>query len=327
MDKVRIGLYGTNGHQIQRALIDHPLAECVATAAFDREALPPPLQDDDTIRHYDTLDALLADGRVDLVSLCSPRRRDQAQEAIRSLEAGKHVYAEKPCAMTEAELDAILATAHRTGKVFHEMAGTAFEQPYLAMRELVQAGTLGTVVQVLAQKSYPYHDRRPQDEDVDGGLLLQVGVHALRFVEHVAGTKVAGTTVPNIWAVQTKLGNPEEGELRMATSMMMRLDNGGVAAVICNYLNPPAFGLWGNEALRIFGTEGFVEAVDGGTRSRLVLNNEDRGPLHIAGPGKRYLDMVLRSLIQGEPMPLTLEDEVHPTRVLIRARADARARE
>lgn len=46
------------------------------------------------------------------------------------------------------------------------------------------------MVQVIAEKSYPYHERRPRDEDVDGGLILQCGVHAMRFVEHVAGACV-----------------------------------------------------------------------------------------------------------------------------------------
>ncbi|MGC9348857.1 MAG: Gfo/Idh/MocA family protein, partial [Anaerolineae bacterium] len=314
MTKIRIGLYGTNGHQIQNALVDHPLGRCVATAAFEQDRLPEPLQTDAGIRHYTTLDELLDDEEVDLVSLCSPRRRDQAQEAIHCLEAGKNVYAEKPCAMTEGDLDAIIATAHRTGQVFHEMAGTAFEQPYLAMRKVVHDGTLGTVIQVLAQKSYPYHDGRPQDEDVDGGLLLQAGVHALRFIEHVAGVKVA-----EISAVQTQLGNPGDGDLRMATSMMIHLENGGVASVLCNYLNPPTFGRWGNETLRIFGTKGFVEAVDGGTKTRLVLNEEDRGPLDLRRPSQSYLDLYLASLTGPSLMPMALEDEVHPTRMLIRA--------
>ncbi len=322
MSPIRIGLYGTNGHQIQNRLVNHPIGTCVATAAFERTRLPEPLQQDPAIRHYETLDELLADDGVDLVSLCSPRRRDQAQEAIRCMEAGKHVYAEKPAAMTEADLDAIIATAHTTGKAFHEMwTSSAMQQPYLAMRNLVQAGTLGTVVQVLVQKSYPLYNRRPQDEDVDGGLILQVGVHALRFVEYTAGTKV-----DEIWAIQTQLGNPGEGDLHVAASMMLRLANGGVASVICNYLNPPAFPTWGNEMVRIFGTEGFVESTDGGTRTRLVLNDEDRGPLEITEPGKDYLDLYLASLTGNSPMPLALEDELHPTRMLIRARADAQAR-
>jgi predicted dehydrogenase len=319
MEKIRIGLYGTNGHQIHNALVDHPLGVCVATAAFPRERLPAPLQNDATIRRYTALDELLQDEEVDLVSLCSPRRRDQAQEAIRAMEAGKHVYAEKPAAMTEAELDAIVAATQSTGKSFHEMwTGSACDQPYWAMREIVQAGTLGEVIQVLVQKSYPLHHNRPQDEDVDGGLILQVGVHALRFVEFTAGVPVT-----EIWAVDTQLGNPGEGELRVAASMMARLANGGVAGIICNYLNPPGFGMHGNEMVRIFGTEGFLESTDGGTRTHLVLNDGDRGPLQIDEPGKRYLDLVLASLSDPKAMPLTLEEELHPTRILIRARADA----
>lgn len=315
MNKIKVGLYGVNGHQIHHALVSHPLGECVAVAGFPEELLPESFKANAAIRRYANLDDMLADDAVELVSLCSPRRADQAAETIRSLEAGKHVYAEKPCALTEADLDAILATAARTGKVFHEMAGTAFDQPYLTMRELVQSGALGPIVQVFAQKSYPYHNRRPQDEAVDGGLLLQVGVHALRFIEHVAGVKVA-----DIYALETQLGNPEPGDLRIAASLMMTLENGGLASVICNYLNPPAFGLWGNESVRIFGTHGFVEAVDGGAKTRLVLKEADRGPLPIAGPGKPYLDRLLASLCGEGEMPLSPEDEIHPTRMLIRAK-------
>jgi predicted dehydrogenase len=186
------------------------------------------------------------------------------------------------------------------------------------MREIVQTGILGSIVQVLAQKSYPYHGRRPQDEDVDGGLLLQVGVHAMRFIEHVALEKVA-----DIYAVETQKGNPHPGNLRMATSMMMRLVNGGVASIICNYLNPPTFELRGNETLRIFGTNGFIEAVDGGTKTRLVLHDEDRGALNIDHEGFDYLDLFFKALLGEGEMPLSLEEEIHPTRILIRAKADA----
>jgi predicted dehydrogenase len=261
---------------------------------------------------------LLQDNRLDMISLCSPRRRDQAQHAVMCLLAGKHVYAEKPCAMTEDDLDNIIHTSVNTGKSFHEMAGTAFEQPYLKMREIVQSGLLGTIVQILAQKSYPYHDKRPQDENVDGGLLMQAGIHALRFIEHVAGERVS-----EIFALETTLGNPKRGNLRMATSLMMRLQNGGVASMLCNYLNPSAFGTWGNETLRIFGTEGMLEAVDGGTRTRLVLNDKDCGGLEIEHGGYDYLDLYLNSLLGCGEMPLSLEEELHPTRIVIRAKEQA----
>ena len=96
--------------------------------------------------------------------------------------------------------------------------------------------------------------------------------------------------------------------------------------MICNYCNPPAFPTWGNESLHIFGTAGFVEAVDGGTQTRLVLQNEDRGPLDITHSGTTYHDMFFASLRGEGEMPLSLTDEVHLTRMLIRAKEGIKKR-
>ena len=130
-------------------------AELMAVAGFDPNSYFPAQSINQSIKCYDNLDELLKDHDIDLISLCSPCRRNQAKDAIRCLNAGKSVYAEKPCAMEESELDRMIETSLKTGCCFHEMAGTAFEQPYLSMRQLVKEGVIGTVVQVFAQKSYP----------------------------------------------------------------------------------------------------------------------------------------------------------------------------
>lgn len=300
MTKIKVGLYGSNGHQIEGLLKKHPSA-CL-------------------VHHGESLDVLLNDPEIELVSLCSPVRKNQAKEVIMFLEAGKHVYAEKPCAMTETELDMIMQTSRKTGRLFHEMAGTAFEQPYVSMRELVLQGQIGEVIQVLAQKSYPYHDGRPQNEDIDGGLLMQVGIHAFRFIEHVAGVRIFQAN-----AIETKLGNPiENGGLHIAASFQLKLENGGVASVITNYLNPKGFGQWGNEHLRIFGTKGFIESVDGGCRTRMVIGEDDLGAIPVVGTERNYFDMFVNEILGKAKMPLSLEDELHPTRMVIRAKEAAR---
>jgi len=319
MKKIGIGLYGNNGHQIQHLLENSPIAELVATAAFDLAALPKGLRCKKDISHYTCLEELLKDSRVQLVSLCSPRRMDQASDTVHCLDLGKHAYAEKPCAMTENELDNIIETSRCKGVQFHEMAGTAFDQPYLSMSRIVKAGTIGTVVQVFAQKSYPYAQWRRQDEETDGGLICQNGIHALRFIEHVAGARIK-----EIQAFETRLGNPvKDGGLQMAASYMMTLENGGIASAVANYLNPEGFGMWGNEHLRIFGTQGFVEAVDGGKRTRLIVGDMDMGVLDLSEPPKEYFTMFIESLLGEMVMPLTLEDELHPTRMAIRAKKAA----
>jgi len=311
-ERIGVGLSGGNGHQLRfEKFRDHPHARLIAVAGV-RQTNPP-----EGVKVVGGLDALLADPAVGLVVLCSPRRADQARDAIRCLEAGRHVYAEKPSALTEAELDAILAAAQRSGREFREMAGTVFAAPYAAIRRHVQAGDIGEVVQVLVQKSYRYGAVRPQEEAIDGGLFLQAGIHGARMVEHAGGVRMTALT-----ADETGFGKPaaEQGEGKLAAIAQGRLENGGLVSLVINYLNPGAPGLpHGNETLRIFGTRGFIESVDGGARTRLVrregvIEQLDRQP------GPDYFDAFAAHLVTGAPMPLTSEEELHPLRVMLRAK-------
>jgi predicted dehydrogenase len=321
--KIRVGIYGDNGHQVHNLVEKSAIGELVAIAAFPVKKLPESYQKAG-VPAYATLDELLADPQVDLVSLCSPRRADQAADTIRALRAGKHVYAEKPSALNEADLDEIIRVSRETGRLFHEMAGSAFTQPYLAMRKIVQAGRIGEVIQVTAEKSYPYHDGRPQDEAVDGGLTCQSAIHALRFIEQVAGVKIA-----SVKAAETTAGNPvPNGGLRMSSILLLTLENGGLASIAANYLNQRGgTGVWGYESLRIFGTLGLIETIRGGQLTRLVIGEKDFGPLDVSEPEIEYFDAFLRSLVDGTAMPLTLEQELSPLRWALRAKEAAAVQE
>ncbi len=311
--KIGVGLYGGNGHQVDRLLEGCPFGELVAASRLE---LPFPSR----VAIHSTLQGLLDDPRVELVSLCSPRRADQAADAIACLQSGKHVYAEKPAALTNTELDGILAAAAAARREFHEMADTVFRQPFHAMRMLVRSGRLGEVVQVWAQKSYPASlERRPQDESMDGGLIRQCGIHAVRMVEHLTGIPVSSCE-----AAETKLGNPQAGGLHMAASLMLGLENGGVACAIANYCNPPGFGQHGNDQVRIFGTLGMAELTDNARSSRAVIGGTDHGPLDASGDVEPYFVSYLRHLLGQCEMPMSLEEELHPLRVVNHAKASAR---
>lgn len=313
MPKLKVGLYGTNGHQITRHLLPHPDAEIVAVAAFKPDALPAECAD---VARYDTLDAMLAGSDAELVSLCSPFRRDQAADAVKCMKAGRHVYAEKPCALTEPDLDAIIETAKSTGVQFHEQAGTAQQQPYMALRKVVQAGRVGAVVQVYAQKCYPWGEWRPADEAVDGGLSTQAGIYVARFVEFIAGQKIASLELR-----ETKLGNDFPGsQCRRAASMLMTLESGGVASGVCNYLNAVREKCWGYEILRIFGTDGIVESNMLEKQARLLPNGGEPEDLDVSSPTINYFDLFARALRGGEPMEFSVEQELSPTRWVIRAK-------
>jgi predicted dehydrogenase len=315
MKKLGIGLYGTNGHQIEKLLAGHPRAQLIAVAAFGDRSIPAECGE---VPRYATLEELLADARVEMVSLCSPRRADQAADAVKCLSAGRHVYGEKPSALLEEDLDLIINTVARTGFRYHEMGALELEQPYLAMRDCIRSGAIGEVVQVFVQKSYPWAEWRPKEESIDGGLATQAGIYPLRFLEQVAGLKATSVEIR-----ETRLGNDHPGsDCRRAVSMLMTLENGGVASAICNYLNPSGHIAWGYEILRVFGTAGIVESnlLDG--TARLLKPDAAPESLDTSAPASSNLALIIDSLLDATPLAMSLSDELSPTRWVIRAKVE-----
>ena len=313
MEKIKIAICGLNGHQIHETVLNHDFAEIVGFYECDT------LTDEKyaNFKRYDTFSDVLSDKDVDFVSLCNSKRSEQAKMSVMAMEAGKDVYAEKPCAMNLEDLEKIMQVAAQTNRNFREMSNSIAEGlPFLLIKETVKSGVLGDIVQIFAQKSYPNHEGRPQNEDVDGGQLLQNGTYTIRMAEQVAGLKVV-----DILAYETTYGNPvKDGGLVMAVSFVGRLENGGIFSGVSNYLNQRTFGIWGNETLRIFGVDGFCEITDGGQRSRLVTKDKNYGEIILQGEERSYLDDYLNFILGTGSMARTMEDELHSTKMAIIAR-------
>jgi len=303
-----IALYGSNGHQIQDKLKGNPRAALAALAGIG------PLPEFPEARQCASLDELLAIPEVELVSLCSPRRADQSKDAIRALEAGKHVYAEKPVALSEAELDRILDAARASGRIFHSMCSTAFEQPYLTLREEVAKGTVGEIEQLHVRKSYPWFPERPFDAETDGGLLLWVGIHAARIAEQVSGLKLRNGCF-------RRHADCPPGESRrktaLAVSVLAELENGAPVTLMINLLNCRGTGVWGYEELQIFGSDGILESLAGGTVRRRIRTGGTFEELPLTGPSLDFFECFLDEL-EGAEFPLTQEQEFSPDRFLLR---------
>lgn len=311
---LKVGLFGTNGHQVERQFPDVGEAELVAVCGIEPgrlshlSALP--------VMYDDYADFLNHPG-LELVSICSAARARQYDDIKAALMSDKHVYAEKPLVMQPWQTAELLALARSRGLTLRDMSTTIYESPYAEMREWVASGAVGEVVQVYVQKSYPYAEWRPQDEDIDGGLMLQVGIHAMRLIEQVALLRVEA-----ISALQTGLGNPRaEGNLQMAAGINIRMKNGAIGLVVLNYLNGLA-DPWCNDQLRIFGTRGFVESTDGGRRVTAAIDGK-RQRLPRKLPDHTHFQWVVKEIL-GEPTPLlSAEAELRSLHAAIGARESA----
>jgi predicted dehydrogenase len=310
-EKLRVACYGTNGHQILQQLADHPRAQLVAVSEIDAAQVAVP----EGVRFEDDLDALIAADDVDLISLCSPRRDEQFGQAVRCLRAGKHVLAEKPATMTVEQLHELIRVTDECEAEFRQMGACYQEAVLSAIRKVVDEGRLGEVVHVFAHKSYPYKEWRPQDRGVDGGLIRQAGIHGVRFIQLATGLKAVRAC-----GLDTGLGNPKDGELQMAASVALELEGGAVATLMCNYLNPPGFGSWGNAHLRVHGTKGMIEAVDDMRRRRMIIGEgaEEAIP-DVPQSYPVFFDSYADYLLDGTPMPYSAEDDLYALRTVIRA--------
>lgn len=314
MRKLKVGLFGSNGHQVERQFPDIQDAELAAACGIDRDRLshlpvPPAM--------YESFGDFLNHPGLDLVSICSNERSQQYEHIKAALDKGKHVYAEKPLVMHPHQLTELTALAGAKGLTLRDMSTTIYESPYAEIREVVAAGTIGEVVQVYIQKSYPYADWRPQDENTDGGLILQVGIHAMRIVEHVAMLRAESMS-----ALHTSFGNPRDGgELKMAAGINMRMKNGALGLVVLNYLNrlSPA---WCNDQLRMFGTRGYIESTEGGRRVEVIAESGKR-KVPLKQPESTHFQWVVKDIL-GIPTPLLpAERELQSLRLAFGARESA----
>jgi predicted dehydrogenase len=106
------------------------------TAARSRELGLPPA--------YESLDAMLADTRVDVVHITSPNHLHHTH-VVQALRAGKHVVCEKPLAMTASESADLVSAAEQSGRVHATNFNLRFYPMCRQVHGMVSEGAFGEV--------------------------------------------------------------------------------------------------------------------------------------------------------------------------------------
>jgi predicted dehydrogenase len=135
------------------------------------------------------LDRVLADSEIDAVDICvpTPSHRDVAERAFA---AGKHVFLEKPLALTVEDAEAIVAAAHRSGKIFMVGLVLRFWPEYVELQRLVERGELGRPRAVFAQRLSPPADWAEwlRDRERSGGTAVDLMIHDFDQMNALLGT-------------------------------------------------------------------------------------------------------------------------------------------
>ena len=190
MKKVRVGIvgFGQIGPVHLRSYQQFP--EKVEVAAVvdlldEKLVLAKESGVDQVMKDYQEL---LARDDVDAVSVCIPTHlhRELAEQAAA---AGKHVFCEKPMAMTAADASAIEAACSKAGVKLQLGFVRRFDHEWLKFREIVQSKTLGDKVvwrSVAASQGAPtpwFFQR-----ELGGGPFMDGAVHNYDFGHHLFGS-------------------------------------------------------------------------------------------------------------------------------------------
>ncbi|TYR30699.1 Gfo/Idh/MocA family oxidoreductase [Mesorhizobium microcysteis] len=135
---------------------------------------------------FGSYEAMLASDAIDGVYIPLPTSQ-HVEWAIAAADAGKHVLVEKPLALKAEDIHPVIAARDRNGVLVCEAFMVVYHPQWIKVRELVQAGAIGTLRHV--QGAFSYYNVDPANmrniPELGGGALPDIGVYptvATRFV-------------------------------------------------------------------------------------------------------------------------------------------------
>lgn len=201
---------------------------------------------------------LLARDDIDVVSVCTPNAQHE-QMALDALAAKKHLYIDKPLAVTGAEARRVAEAARGAG-VFTKVAFNLRHFPAtMRLKELADEGALGEITQFSVRylHSGSIDPDRPMGwkQGLEGGVLLDLGSHALDLLTWIAGYPEEGmcafrTLYP---ARPTRDGGVETRLSEDHALMTLRLPGGALGTVEASKI---ATGALDELTLEVRGTRG-----------------------------------------------------------------------
>jgi len=283
-----------------------------------------------------SFEAVLSDSSVDAVVLATPHSM-HTQQVIAAAAAGKHVFCEKPFALTKADAEASVNATQKAGVTLGLGYNRRFHPEMTKLRERIRTGDLGTILHVEATMTFPNalmlkpNQWRAQREETPCGGLTPMGVHAIDGMIDLCGP------IKQVYCQSFR--QAVEIDSDDTTSILFRMKGGMSGYLGTMTATGPGF------SFQVFGTKGWVR-LEGMTHVAGASSEERRTRLFGAckfqpakGPAETWqaatLDVTRFSLeafgkaASGGPgYPIPLEEMIHGasvTEAVIRSAASGKS--
>jgi predicted dehydrogenase len=267
----------------------------------------------------DSYEAILADPSVNAVVLATPHSMHAAQ-VIAAAKTGKHVFCEKPFALTKAHAEAAVAATTKAGVTLGLGYNRRFHPEMTKLRNQIRNGDLGTVLHVDAMMTFPNalalkpEAWRAQKDETPCGGLTPMGVHAIDGMIDLCGE------IASVYCQSFHQVVPVDAD--DTTTMLFRMKNGSSGYLGTITATGPGF------SFQVFGSKGWVR-LEGMTHVAGASSEERRTRLFgtckfqpIKGPAETWeaarldvtracLDAFGTAASGGAAFPITTAEMIH----------------
>lgn len=253
----------------------------------------------------------LNDPEVEAVVLATPHSLHTAQIAA-AVAAGKHIFCEKPLALTKAEAERSVALCRDAGLVLGMGHERRFEPPVAEMLAMADAGTLGRIHQIESNFS---HDKflsldrgnwRLKADQAPAGGMTATGIHLLDL-----SVRLLGAAESVLCICEQLSSDLPQGD---TVAAYVKFKGGGTSYVSASLANPfmSRFTVYGSKGWIDIRDKAHVEAPDGW----IVTSAMQGGPITTteigkAEPVKDNLVAFARAVRSGAAYPITADHLVN----------------
>jgi polar amino acid transport system substrate-binding protein len=258
---------------------------------------------------------VIADPAINLVVIAT-RHDTHAPLTAAALRAGRHVFVEKPLALTNAELDDVLAAAAQTDARLVVGFNRRFAPLALKAKEFFADTNAPLSIVYRVNAGRIARDHWVQDERVGGGRIIGEVCHFIDFMQYLTDAPPVRVYAESIAA------RSQEIVAEDSVMITLRFADGSQGTIA--YLAEGDAGL-AKERVEIFGAGGaFV--LDDFRRASLYRNGREE-QIKLRGQDKGQVEEVraVCALVRdGAPAPITLAELAATTRATFRIRESLR---
>jgi predicted dehydrogenase/threonine dehydrogenase-like Zn-dependent dehydrogenase len=165
---------------------------------------------------------ILEDKEVDLV-LIMTRHNAHARLVVEALQAGKHVFVEKPLALNMEELNGVIEAYERSGKTVTVGFNRRFAPLAIQMKKLLGGGETPLNISATMNAGYIPSNFWVHDLETGGGRIIGEACHFIDLISFLTGSKVVAVCM-NAMGI-----NPEENTDN--ASILLKYENGTNAVI------------------------------------------------------------------------------------------------